>query len=214
VAAREPEAFDTLYHHYAPYLRRFLRRRLPDPNLVDEVCHEVLLVAWQQAERFQGKVRLTTWLCGIGKHRAQKAWQRVTRQRASPLPTSQAGDAVADPVALLLQHEQHEGVAHAVAQLSPDLRTVVEAAYYQAIPYEAIATRLGCTVGTVQARLVRARRRLRAILVREERKYLAPCEADHHLRATARIKTRRPAGDSLGRTISDDLIQRVSQHCT
>src|SRR5687767_1613420 len=82
VAAREPQAFDILYHRYAPYLRGFLRRRLPDPDLVDEVCHEVLLVAWQQAERFQGQVRLATWLCGIAKHRTQKAWQRVARQHA------------------------------------------------------------------------------------------------------------------------------------
>jgi RNA polymerase sigma-70 factor, ECF subfamily len=57
--------FDTLYHRYAPYLRRFLRRRLPYPDLVEDVCHEVLLVAWQQAGCFQAKARLSTWLCGI-----------------------------------------------------------------------------------------------------------------------------------------------------
>jgi RNA polymerase sigma factor (sigma-70 family) len=69
---------------------------------------------------------------------------------------------------VLLRHrEQHQCLSRAVAQLPPDLRVVVEAAYYQAAPYEAIATRLGCTVGTVQARLLRARRRLRASLVRE-----------------------------------------------
>ena len=39
VAAHAPQAFDTLYQHYAPSLRRFLRRRLPHPDLVDEVCH-------------------------------------------------------------------------------------------------------------------------------------------------------------------------------
>ena len=32
VAAREPQAFDTLYHRYAPSLRRFLCRRLPHPT--------------------------------------------------------------------------------------------------------------------------------------------------------------------------------------
>ena len=77
VAAREPQAFDTLYHRYAPSLRRFLCRRLPHPDLLDDVCHDVLLVAWQQAERFQAKARLSTWLCGIAQHRAQKAWQRA-----------------------------------------------------------------------------------------------------------------------------------------
>jgi RNA polymerase sigma-70 factor, ECF subfamily len=166
VAAREPQAFDTLYHRYAPYLRRFLWRRLPYPDLVDEVCHEVLLVAWQQAERFQGRARLSTWLCGIAQHRAQKAWQRVARQSAVTPPTSPAGNTVVNPEMLLLHQEQNQFLARAVAQLPPDLRVVVEAAYYQATPYEAIATRLGCSVGTVQARLSRARRRLRASLVR------------------------------------------------
>jgi len=133
---------------------------------VDDVCHDTLLVAWKQAERFQPRARLSTWLCGIAQHRAQKAWQQVARQHAAPLPTFPAGDTAADPVVLLLHQEQHQYLARAVAQLPPDLRLVVEAAYYQAASYEAIATRLGCPVGTVQTRLVRARRRLRAALVR------------------------------------------------
>jgi CheY-like chemotaxis protein len=61
---------------------------------------------------------------------------------------------------IILYQEQQQCLARAVAQLPPDLRLVVEAAY------EAIASRLGCTVGTVQARLGRAWRRLRAALVR------------------------------------------------
>jgi RNA polymerase sigma-70 factor (ECF subfamily) len=140
---------------------------------VDDVCHDVLLVAWQQAERFEAKARLATWLCGIARHRAQKAWQRVARQYAATLPTSPAGNTAADPAVLLLHQEQHQGLARAVAQLPPDLRVVVEAAYYQATPYDAIATRLGCSVGTVQARLVRARRRLRASLIRRDRQVAA-----------------------------------------
>jgi RNA polymerase sigma-70 factor (ECF subfamily) len=166
VAAREPQAFDTLYHRYAPALRRFLRHRLPHPDLLEDVCHEVLLVAWQQAERFQAKSRLSTWICGIARHRAQKAWRRVVRQDATTRPVSPTGDTAADPEGLLLHQEQQQLLARAVAQLPPDLRVVVEAAYYQAASYEAIARRLGCPVGTVQTRLVRARRRLRAALVR------------------------------------------------
>jgi RNA polymerase sigma-70 factor, ECF subfamily len=166
VAACEPQAFDTLYQRYAPCLRRFLRPCLPHPDLLDEVCHDALLVAWQQAARFQAKARLSTWLCGIAQHRAQKAWQRVARQHTAPLPPSLAGDAAADPAVLLLHQEQQQLLAHAVAQLPSDLRLVVDAAYAQAASYEAIASHLGCPVGTVQARLVRARRRLRAALVR------------------------------------------------
>jgi RNA polymerase sigma-70 factor (ECF subfamily) len=166
VAAREPQAFDTLYQRYAPALRRFLRRRLPSPDLVEDVCHDVLLVAWQQAARFEGKARLATWLCGIAQHRAQQAWRRVARQVAASRPTSPVEKAAADTEGLLLHQEQHQGLAHAVVQLPPDLRAVIEAVYYQDASYQAIATRLGCSVETVQTRLVQARRRLRTALVR------------------------------------------------
>lgn len=192
VAAHEPQAFDRLYQCYAPFLRRFLRRRLPHPDLVDDVCHDVLLVAWQQAARFQPQARLSTWLCGIAKRRAHTAWQRAARQAAARPPTAPDGNTTADPAEGLLHQEQHQRLAHAVAQLPPDLRVVIEAAYYQATPYEAIATRLGCTVGTVQTRLGRARRRLRAAL----RRAPPPCEADHTPRVTARTQTSRPAGDA------------------
>jgi RNA polymerase sigma-70 factor (ECF subfamily) len=195
VAAREPQAFDTLYRRYAPFLRYFLWHRLPHPDLVDEVCHDVLLLAWQQAERFEGKARLATWLCGIARHRAYKAWQRLARQQAALRPTARAWDAVADPAVLLLHQEQSQNLARAVAQLPPDLRVVVEAAYDQAIPYAAIAARLGCTVGTVQARLGRARRRLRAALVRGGPSPPGS-DTDHCLAVTARTEAPRPAGDS------------------
>jgi RNA polymerase sigma-70 factor (ECF subfamily) len=166
MATGAPQAFDTFYQRYAPFLCRFLRHRLPSPDLLDDVCHDVLLIAWQQAARFQPHARLSTWLCGIALHRVHKAWRQVGRQYAATRPAAPTGEAAADPEGLLLHQEQCRVLAHAVAQLPPDLRVVVEAAYYQAAPYEAIATRLGCSVGTVQARLGRARRRLRAALAR------------------------------------------------
>jgi RNA polymerase sigma factor (sigma-70 family) len=81
-------------------------------------------------------------------------------------PPSPAGDAAADPEVLLLHQEKNPHLARAAAQLPPELRVVVEAAYYQGASCAVIATRLGCPMGTVQTRLVRARRRLRTTLIR------------------------------------------------
>lgn len=166
-AAGESQAFDTLYRRYAPYLRRYLRRRLPSPDLIDDVCNDVFLVAWQRAGCFQATARLSTWLCGIARYRALKAWGRAARLSAADVPLSPSGEAAVDPGLLLLREEKYQGLARAVAQLPADLRVVVEAVYYQAASCEAIAVRLGCPIGTVQTRLFRARRRLRASLVRE-----------------------------------------------
>ena len=59
-----------------PRLRAYLGHLLADPTLAEEVCHDVMLVMWQQAERFPTTVPLLAWLCGIARHKAHKAWAR------------------------------------------------------------------------------------------------------------------------------------------
>jgi RNA polymerase sigma-70 factor (ECF subfamily) len=167
VAAHQSQAFETLYHRYVPHLHRFLRRRLPQPELVDEVCNEVMLVVWQQAERFQPHACLSTWIFGIAKRQAHKAWAQLARQQAVPQNAPEAPAMLPDPEGLLVAQERSRGIAQALTQLPPPQRAVVEAVYYQAASHAAIAARLECAVPTVKTRLAQARRRLRASLAQD-----------------------------------------------
>jgi len=159
VAAGDTVAFEQLYHHYAPRLTAFLRRRLGSPALVDEVLQDVMLVVWQQAARFQPTCRVSTWLCGIARYKAYKAQQPPPSP--PPPPAAQEMSSHQDnPELVLLQGERARLVAHAVASLPLVQRTVVELTYDHACSSREIAQRLAEAESTVRSRLRLARQRL------------------------------------------------------
>jgi RNA polymerase sigma factor (sigma-70 family) len=168
IAARDAEAFTILYQRYAPRLAGFLYQRLAQqPDLVDDVLHETLLVVWQGAVRFRGQAQLSTWIFCIAQRKAHQA--RVACQRASALPVSLAGTAPEDSEDLLLQQEQVHALTRAMVTLAPAQRTILDLAYAQDWSVPAIAAHLGCSVSTVKTRLHQARRCLAARLVHAER---------------------------------------------
>jgi RNA polymerase sigma-70 factor (ECF subfamily) len=167
IAAQDSEAFTTLYQRYAPRLAGFLYQRLAQPDLVDDVLHETLLVVWQGAARFRAQAQLSTWIFRIAHRKAQQA--RVACQRDSTLPVSLEGTAPEDSEGLLLQRECGSAVTSALATLSPAQRTILDLSYAQDWSVPAIAAHLGCSVSTVKSRLRQARRCLAARLVHAER---------------------------------------------
>jgi RNA polymerase sigma-70 factor (ECF subfamily) len=183
IAARDAEAFTTLYQRYAPRLAGFLYQRLAQPDLVDDVLHETLLVVWQGAARFRGQAQLSTWIFRIAQRKAQQA--RVACQRASALPVSLAGTTPEDSEGLLLQRERCHAVTCALAALAPAQRTLLELAYAQDWSVPAIAAHLGCSVSTVKTRRRQARRCLAAHLAHAERSLARQEREGHDPRADA-----------------------------
>lgn len=160
VATGDTMAFEQLYHHYAPRLAVFLRHHLGASDLVDDVVNEVMLVVWQQADRFRPTCRVSTWLFGI-------AWYKVHKARKLPQPspppesaTHETGSDQDNPERLVWQGECSHLVAHAVASLPPEQRAVVELTYYHACSAPEIAQRLEEAESTVRSRLRLARQRL------------------------------------------------------
>jgi RNA polymerase sigma-70 factor (ECF subfamily) len=183
IAARDAEAFTTLYQRYAPRLAGFLSQRLTQPDLVDDVLHETLLVVWQGAARFRGQAQLSTWIFCIAQRKAQQA--RVASQRANALPVSLAGTEPEDSEGLLLQRELVNALTRALAALAPAQRTVLELAYAQDWSVPAIAAHLGCSVSTVKTQRRQARRCLVAQLTHAERSLPRKEREGHTSRAAA-----------------------------
>ena len=167
IAARDAEAFTTLYQRYAPRLAGFLRSRLDQVDLVDEVLQETLLVVWQDAARFREQAQLSTWIFCIAQRKAQKA--RMACQRACALPVSLEGTAPEDSEGLVLQRERMDTLTRALATLTPTQRTILDLSYTQDWSVPAIAAHLGCSVSTVKTRRSQARRCLAARLAHAER---------------------------------------------
>jgi RNA polymerase sigma-70 factor (ECF subfamily) len=181
IAARDADAFTTLYQRYAPRLARFLYQRLTQPDLVDDVLHETLLVVWQGAARFRGQAQFSTWIFCVAQRKAQQA--RVACQRTNTLPVSLASTAPEDSEEILLQQEQVHALTRALGTLAPAQRIILDLAYAQDWSVSAIAAHLGCSVSTVKTRLRQARRCLAARLAHAERSLTRKEREEYDLRA-------------------------------
>jgi RNA polymerase sigma-70 factor (ECF subfamily) len=159
VAAQEQHAFNTLYTRYAPRLRRYLARRLHQPELVDDVLQEVMLVLWQHAERVPSTVSLIAWLYGIARRKAQKAWSRTAIPPLSP--TRHADIAPDEPEGQLLRQEYGCTLSRALDALPLYERTALMLLVHRGYSPQEIAVATGVPASTVRTRMARARQRLR-----------------------------------------------------
>jgi RNA polymerase sigma-70 factor (ECF subfamily) len=162
VAAQDRQAFDILYARYVPRLRRYLARLLNDPALAEDVCHDVMLVMWQQAVRFPATVPLFAWLCGIARHKAHKAWARSSRQ-AQTLAVAERKPPEA-PEHLLLDQESSRILIRAMEALPFHERTTMVLLMQHGCSYQDVATVLDTPVSTVRTRVSRACHRLRRLV--------------------------------------------------
>ncbi|MEU9018853.1 sigma-70 family RNA polymerase sigma factor [Actinomadura sp. NPDC048394] len=170
VSLRTPEAFGELFRRHAPRLHAYVRRRL-GPVLADDLVSEAFATAFRQRERFDGRAEFGAWLWGIAsnliaKHhrhetRMYRAFARTGVDPAEEGVAERAGDRAA---AAALGPE----LAKALAVLSAQERNAVLLLAWAEMSYAEIAAALGLPLGTVKAKIHRARTKLRKALPLEE----------------------------------------------
>ena len=163
IAEHDLRAFEQLYRAYHPRLTRFLLNLLRRPHLVEEVLNDTMLVVWRQAERYNGRSKVSTWIFAIAYRKALKA----LRRQDDPIEDKGAESrASADdgPEQDLGRRQVQKQLLGAMGELSADHRTVVDLTYFHEIGYRQIAELMDCPVDTVKTRMFHARRRLKAKL--------------------------------------------------
>jgi RNA polymerase sigma-70 factor (ECF subfamily) len=163
----EPDGFASLFDRHAPYIHRYLARRV-GRQAADDLVAETFLVAFRKRTGYDPRYHdARPWLYGIatnliGQHRREEARQLRLRQATGPAPVQHdhaeraALDATAQSVRALL--------AQALAQLAPPDRNVLLLIAWEQLSYEEVARALDIPVGTVRSRLHRARTKIREAL--------------------------------------------------
>jgi RNA polymerase sigma factor (sigma-70 family) len=162
VCSQELAAFESLYRRYHPRLCRFLHRMLRPEHLIEEVLNDTLYVVWNQAERFNGMSKVSTWIFAIAYRKALKAIDR----HDEPMPDASEDD---EPAADLADHPESRislsqaraAIDVALRKLSSDQRAAVELTYFHGFSYPEIAQIVDCPTDTVKTRMFHARKRLK-----------------------------------------------------
>jgi RNA polymerase sigma-70 factor (ECF subfamily) len=153
------------------WLRTVLAARGVDRTALDDAMQSLCAAALRGAAQLKDPQRVGPWLYRIAvvealqyrrrTGRRKRLVERYTQQAALP------GEAVEyDPLAWLLAEETQQLVRQAIARLAPQDAEMLLLKYTEDWSYKELATHLGMSVSAVEARLHRARGKLRSALAK------------------------------------------------
>jgi RNA polymerase sigma-70 factor (ECF subfamily) len=156
----------TIYEEHARFVWLSLQRLGVRHADLDDLAHDVFVVAHRRLDSFDRRSRMTSWLFGICMRVA--ANHRRRRQNCSEIPTGVSGEnrpATVVPVDELLVLRERRLLAEAVlGQLVLEQRAVFVMYEIEAVPCAEIADLLGVPIGTVYSRLHAARKRIEKLV--------------------------------------------------
>ena len=165
VAARNRQAFETLYHKHYRNLFGYLFRFLQHPEVAEEVVNDVMMVVWVNAVRYDsGQSRFSTWLFGIANNKILKARAKKGDRPGESSPVAQPPIDPEGPEVLITREQTGSMIMRALQNLSTEQRMVVELSYYHGFSYQEIAQIVDCPPNTVKTRMFHARKRLERLL--------------------------------------------------
>jgi len=152
------------------WLRTVVYARLGEPQAVDDVMQEVCLAAVRQKAPLVDPTKVAAWLYRLAVtqallyRRAQGRRRKLADRYAEQLRGGPAAER--DPLGWLLADERRAMVRKALDRLTHRDREILLLKYTEDWSYRELADHLGITQTALQARLHRARQRLREELAR------------------------------------------------
>ncbi len=169
-----PLDWSALLARHERWLRTVVLARVGEPQAVEEVMQEVALAAVRQRAPIADPAKVGPWLYQIAVRQSllyrRKAGRRrkLTEGYAESFRPSGEDHRTLDPLGWLLADERRRLVREALASLTARDREILLLKYTENWNYRQIAEHLGISLSAVEARLHRARSRMRTELAARE----------------------------------------------
>ncbi len=156
------------------WMRAVILARLGEPQAVDEVLQEVSLAAVRQTQPLRDPSKLAPWLYRLAVtqtllYRRKRGRRRKMMARyAEKFQPTEADVGAVDPLGWLLADERQQRIRTAMQRLAPKDAEILMLKYTQNWSYHQLAVHVGVSESALEARLHRARARLRQELAELE----------------------------------------------
>ena len=173
VKAGDEAAFRELIERHQRAVIGVIYRAIGDAWEAEDLAQRVFIQIFRSARRYKPTAKFTTWLYTITHNAIRNEYRRRTRHTAEsfdaltqPGATGEPGVQLADlratdPSRQIVERELQEKIEAAIQQLPEAQRTAVILCRFEGLPYEEIATVLGCSEAAVKSLLHRARETLK-----------------------------------------------------
>ena len=129
-----------------------VRFNIPSKADSDDVLQEVWLAAYRQFDRLKNKNSFKAWVIGIARHKVKDYFR--SRQNTIDIDELPDSELVQSRYGLVEYSPVHE----TIDKLSENDKQILTLYYFENMPQNEIADRLGIPLGTVKSRLNTARR--------------------------------------------------------
>jgi RNA polymerase sigma-70 factor, ECF subfamily len=157
IGSSNPRALETLYLRYHRRLARFVSRVTSRYENIEEIINDTFMTVWEGASDFRHASQVSTWIFGIAYRTALNSLRRQ-KNYTDVRNLDDYPEQSIDPVQAA---EDLDWLTQALDHLPLEQRLTLELTYRMGYSVEEIAAITNAPVGTVKARMSRARDRLR-----------------------------------------------------
>ena len=164
IADGDKRAMQVLYARHNVRVYRFILRLTGNQSLAEDLVSEVFLDVWRQAEGFEAKSQVSTWLLAIARYKALSALRRRTDEHLDDQMAATIEDTADNPETVVGTKNRNMIVQKCLTQLSPAHREVIDLVYYHEKSVDEVAKIVGVPAATVKTRMFYARSKMADLL--------------------------------------------------
>ena len=149
-------------HHVRVY--RFLLRLVRSEATAEDLVSDVFLDVWRQADKFEGRSAVSTWMLSIARFKALSALRRKPEEELDEETAASIEDESDDPETALAKKDKGALLRECLTALSAEHREIIDLVYYHEKSVEEVAGIVGIPEATVKTRMFYARKKLSELL--------------------------------------------------
>ena len=134
------------------------------PTRAEDLIGEVFLDVWRQADRFEGRSSVSTWILGMARFKALSSLRKTTEAELDEDKAAAIADEADNPETVSQKLDKAKAIRRCIDQLSPEHREIVDLVYYQEKSISEVAEIVRIPENTVKTRMFYARKRLQELM--------------------------------------------------
>ena len=160
IAGGDQLAMRVLFARHRLRVYRFVLRMVRDETLAEDLVSDVFFDVWRQADRFEARAAVSTWLLAIARFKALSALRRRTDVEFNDEMAATIVDPADDPEVALQHKNSAEMLRQCLIKLSPAHAEIIDLVYYHGKSVKEVAEIIGISDATVKTRMFYARKKL------------------------------------------------------
>jgi RNA polymerase sigma-70 factor (ECF subfamily) len=214
IATGDRNAMSVLYARHYQRVLHFVSR-FCEATDAEDVVSEVFADVWNQAARFEGRSRVSTWIFAIARFKALTLLQRRRETELDDATVRSIEDTANTPEEAILSQERSQQINACIFEMSREHRDVISLFYLREKSIDEVAKITRTPKNTVKTRMYYARKRLVGLLSQyEDFEGHAPAQLKAlSYQKTPRRRCPRHAIGLAGLQIDDDALSS-RQHGT